>query len=178
MMPLTHALVGTGIGMILAPSPVALVACVAGSVAPDWFDSWAVKIKSRWRYLPKPEWDALYSKQHRTWSHNVCYWLALLMFLIFFEPVKDVIPPEALEVIKWFIGGILIHIGCDFLNPMGVGFLPFLSSLRISTADFTRKKYGKGFHIKSKSLGDILFGCIIFGLCLGYCIYVHKLPFL
>lgn len=178
MMPLTHALVGTGIGMVFAPSPVCLAACVAGSLVPDWFDSWAVKIKSKGKYLPKPEWDALYNKQHRTWSHNTFYWLILLLFFIFFEPVKDIIPPEALDVIRWFLGGILIHIGCDFLTPMGIGFLPFLSTLRISSADFSKRRYKKGFHIKTKSLGDTLFGYAVFGLCMSYCIYIHRFPFL
>lgn len=184
MRPLTHALVGAAVGIVFAPNTFCFAACIIGSVAPDYLDSLFVKIRCKGKRLPKEQWRILYDRQHRTWTHNLSYWLLPFLFLFvggylghFSHALSRVyntlllhVDTPALTIAEFFFGGILLHIACDFLTPMGVGFIPFLSRVRFSSM--------RGLRIRTNSLADKLFGFAVFGIAAGFCFYRGKLRFL
>lgn len=170
MRPLTHILAGAATGLVLAPNAVCFASCVIGSVMPDMLDKWTANLlagkNASWSER-KQKWDGL----HRTWSHNISYWIALLLFIVF---LPDIFPSFYHEfttrichhffmIAEFFLIGVLSHLVCDLLNPTGIGIIPFANRSRISLR-----------LIKTNSVMDFLFGIVVLGCAVGYCILKDK----
>lgn len=133
---------------------VCLVFCVLGAIFPDWLD----KAASRGNY---ERWQ----KIHRTWSHNISYWLFLAMCAaaISLELGKSAYNIQASCFAMGagaFFAGAFSHILLDLLTPMGVGFLPFMSRTRISLK-----------LVKTGSMADLACG---FALLAASVLFVYK----
>lgn len=152
MRPLTHYLGGLAVGIMFAPNPICLFAATLGGGVPDKLDilcSWGNR--ERWE------------KIHRTWSHNIGYWILPVLIWFAFWPFRLKAPWNGIiEVAQFFFYGICSHLVLDLLTPMGVGICPFASvKSRVSLK-----------LVKTNSLADALLGPILV-LAAGYWRYAH-----
>lgn len=140
---LTHILAGMAIGIAMAPNPPSFLAAIAGSVCPDKLDTlFSFGNRDRW------------SRIHRTWSHNLAYWLVPVFVWLWFWPFRPPPPWAAVEqVAVFFCLGVFSHLLLDFLNPTGIGICPFASA---------RSRVGLGI-VRTNSLADILTGILLLG---------------
>lgn len=118
MRRMTHYLAGCAVGCAFAPDPLSFAAAVAGAGLPDKLDSlFSFGDHERWAMI------------HRTWSHNVAYWLVPLVVWSFFFTSGLSFPWNIVSgMAGFFLLGVASHLLLDFFTPMGVGICPFASA--------------------------------------------------
>lgn len=119
----THLLTGLSIGIAFAPEFPFCIAALIGSTFPDNLDKiFSFGNKEKWK------------KMHRTWSHNVGYWLLLVLAIFQFYPFEfPFFWQRYLFLIGVFFGvGVISHIALDVLTPMGIPLCPLFSKQRFS----------------------------------------------
>lgn len=117
----THVLAGAGLGIAFAPNVVCVAAAMAGSLVPDRLDTmFSFGSERRWR------------KIHRTWSHNLGWWLVpALVWLLFWPYDFGKVGAVVMDAAVFCYLGAMSHLALDFLNPTGIGLVPFFSKMRV-----------------------------------------------
>lgn len=141
----THILSGAAVGIAFAPNVACLLACMAGSIFPDGLDTFfSFKSRRRWERI------------HRTWSHNLGWWLVPVLIWLYFWPYNF---KGAMAIVYncavFFYIGVLSHLALDFLNPTGIGVVPFFSRSRIG---LSLVKTGSAF---DRITGALLLVCAV-----------------
>ncbi len=139
----SHVLIGAALGTII--SPLAVPAAILGSTAPDWMEM----VAKPFRRI-----------KHRTTTHIVLYWIALVLFFKFVG-------------IDWrgfglgFAVGGLSHVLADSFTIAGVPFSPW------SDARF----HLFGGKLRTGNGGEYVFSAVICLICFGWGMYSpdHKI---
>lgn len=154
----THLLTGFSIGIAFSPNIITTMIAIIGAAFPDFLD----KIFSFGNYQ---RWQ----KIHRTWSHNVFYWICCFIILYVsiygtdftqsFFPILKTTSFIRISII-FFCFGVLSHILLDMLTPMGIPWFPFGNNHRFSLK-----------MIKVQSIFDIALGYIFLVVSICWFIY-------
>lgn len=146
----THFFFGTAVGIAFAPDIYAVTASALGALVPDKLDSViAGQNRLKWQRI------------HRTWSHNLGYWLLPVLLWLWFYPYDFTgWKFAAYNTALFFYIGILSHLLLDFLNPMGIGLLPLASNARLGLR-----------LIKTNSFGDRFLGLLSLGGAIVWRVY-------
>lgn len=122
----THQAAGLVLALLCHLPPAGIAAAVAGAVVPDILDRKLAGLAPGRRLQQK-----VFNKIHRSTTHWVGWWVALLLWLTCAPPQLALAPwqqPLALGLTL----GALSHVVLDMLTPHGVPLLPITRRWKVA----------------------------------------------